>query len=107
LDRRAKALTPLAANSDEVKNELAGMYEEMGRLWADAPLSQPKKAIECFRKAMELDPSSAYAIYNARELLKGSGQFRDAIPLYDAELGIEQDPQRRVVAVVLTYCDAH
>ncbi|MBL8606161.1 MAG: hypothetical protein JNL38_02525, partial [Myxococcales bacterium] len=96
LDRRAKALTPIAATNDEVKNELAGMYEEMGRLWADAPLSQPKKAIECFRRAMELDPTSAYAIYNARELLKGSGQFRDAIPLYDAELSIEQDPGRRV-----------
>lgn len=96
LDRRAKALSPLAAQNPDVRSELAGMYEEMGHLWSEAPLSQPKKAIECFRRAMDLDPTSAYAIYNARELLKATGQWREAVPLYDAELAVEQDPQRKI-----------
>ena len=95
LDRRAKALSPLLAQQPELRDELAGMHEEMGRLWSEAPLSQPKKAIDAFRRAIELDPRSAYAIYSARELFKAQGQYSDAIPLYQAELEIEEDPSRR------------
>src|SRR4051812_22155075 len=96
LDRRAKALAPLAVQNPELRGELAGMHEELGRLWSEAPLTQPKKAIENYKKAIELDPTSAYAIYNARELYKQTQQWSDAIPLYTAELELEQDPGRRV-----------
>ena len=96
LERRTKAISGLVSAQPELRGELAGMYEEMGRLWSEAPLSQPKKAIECFKKAMDLDPTSAYAIYNARELLKQQGSYKEAIPLFAAELTIEQDPARRV-----------
>jgi tetratricopeptide (TPR) repeat protein len=96
LDRRAKALAPLAAQNPELRGELAGMHEELGRLWSEAPLSQPKKAIENYKKAIELDPTSAYAIYNARELYKQTQEWANAIPLYAAELELEQDPARRV-----------
>lgn len=96
LDRRAKALLPLTAQSPELRGELAGMHEELGRLWSEAPLSQPKKAIENYKKAIELDPTSAYAIYNARELYKQMQEWQNAVPLYAAELELEQDPERRV-----------
>ncbi|HSO35030.1 MAG TPA: hypothetical protein VLT33_21030, partial [Labilithrix sp.] len=96
LDRRAKALAPLTAANPELRGELAGMHEELGRLWSEAPLSQPKKAIENYKKAIELDPTSAYAIYNARELYKQAQEWQNAIPLYAAELELEQDPARRV-----------
>ncbi|MBX3262122.1 MAG: tetratricopeptide repeat protein [Labilithrix sp.] len=96
LDRRAKALAPLAAGDPEIRGELAGLHEELARLWSEPPLSQPKKAIESYKKSIELDPTSAYAIYNARELYKQLQQWQDAIPLYGAELELEQDPQRRV-----------
>ena len=96
LDRRAKALAPLAAQQPELRGELAGMHEELGRLWSEPPLTQPKKAIENYKKAMELDPTSAYAIYNARELYKQTQDWQSAIPLYAAELELEQDPGRRV-----------
>jgi tetratricopeptide (TPR) repeat protein len=96
LDRRAKALAPLSATQPEIHGELAGLHEELGRLWAEPPLSQPRKAVENYRRAMELDPSSAYAIYNARELHKQLEQWQEAIPLYGAELALEQDPVRRV-----------
>src|SRR3954466_4560383 len=62
LDRRAKALAPLTAQNGAdpgPRGELAGMHEELGRLWSEAPLSQPKKAIENYKKAIELDPTSA------------------------------------------------
>jgi tetratricopeptide (TPR) repeat protein len=96
LDRRAKALAPLLHGNPELRNELAGMHEELGRLWAEAPLSQPKKAVEHYRRAVELDPTSAYAIFNARELLKQLAQYEDAIPLYDAERQLDADPARQV-----------
>lgn len=96
LDRRAKALAPLTVQNAELRGELAGMHEELGRLWSEAPLSQPKKAIENYKKAIELDPTSAYAIYNARELYKQMQEWQNAVPLYAAELELEQDAGRRV-----------
>jgi tetratricopeptide (TPR) repeat protein len=96
LDRRAKALAPLTSQDPELRGELAGMHEELGRLWSEAPLTQPKKAVEHYKKAIELDPTSAYAIYNARELYKQMQEWQNAIPLYAAELELEQDPGRRV-----------
>src|SRR5271166_5488739 len=44
LERRAKALAPIAQNA-EIRVELAAMHEELGRLWNDS-LQQPKKALE-------------------------------------------------------------
>lgn len=95
-DRRAKALAPLAATQPEIRSELATLYEQLAQLWAEAPLSQPKKAIESYKKAIEYDPTSAFAIYSAREIYKQLQQWQDALPLYEAELNLEQDPQRRV-----------
>ena len=96
LDRRAKALTPLIAQQPELRSEVAAMYEELGRLWSEAPLAQPKKAVESFRKSIDLDAQSAYAIYSAREILKSQANWEEAYPLYEAEYAIEQDPARRL-----------
>ncbi|MCL2778966.1 MAG: hypothetical protein FWD73_13275 [Polyangiaceae bacterium] len=96
LDRRVRALTPLAAQAPELRGELAGMHEELGRLWSEPPLLQRKKAIDAFKKAIELDPTSAYAIYSAREVYKQLEDWQSAIPLYASELELETDPDRRV-----------
>ncbi|MGD0527680.1 MAG: hypothetical protein ABSE49_21285, partial [Polyangiaceae bacterium] len=95
LERRAKALAPLAPQSAEIRGELAAMHEELGRLWSDS-LQQPKKALENFRRSIDLEPSSAYAIYGAREIYKSLGQWDDAIQMYEAELSVERDPQRQL-----------
>jgi tetratricopeptide (TPR) repeat protein len=95
LERRAKALAPLSTDSPEIRQELAAMHEELGRLWAEN-LQQPKKAVENFRRAIELEPQSAYAIYGAREIYKSQGSLADALQMYDAELAIEQDPARKL-----------
>ncbi|MFO0665837.1 MAG: hypothetical protein U0174_17930 [Polyangiaceae bacterium] len=96
LDRRARALAPMATSDAELRNDLAGMHEELGRLFSEAPLSQPRKAIEHFKKAAEYDPQSAYAIFSARELMKSAGMYQEAIPLYAAELAIEADEGRKL-----------
>ncbi|HEY8039315.1 MAG TPA: hypothetical protein VIF15_05950 [Polyangiaceae bacterium] len=98
LERRAKALAPMAPQSAEIRGELAAMHEELGRLWSDS-LQQPKKALENFRRSIDLEPSSAYAIYGAREIYKSLGQWDDAIQMYEAELAVEQDPQRQLALI--------
>ncbi len=95
LDRRAKALAPLVNQNPDMRIQLSAMHEELGRLWADPPLSQPPKAIENYKRAAELDPQNALAIFSARELLKAQSAFDEAYPLYEAELAIESDPGRR------------
>jgi hypothetical protein len=95
LERRAKALAPLAPQSAEIRTELAAMHEELGRLWSES-LQQPKKAAENFRRSIDLEPGGAHAIYGAREIYKSLGQWDDAIQMYEAELSIERDPQRQL-----------
>ncbi len=94
LERRAKALSPLAVRDSDVRATLTTMHEELGRLWGDS-LQQPKKALDNFRRAIDLNPSSAFAIYGAREIYKSLGRWAEALSMYDAELSLEQDPGRR------------
>jgi Tfp pilus assembly protein PilF len=96
LERRAKALGPLAQQDPNVAQQLGQIHEELGRLWSADPLNQPKKAIENFRRAVELDPGSQFAIYSLRELLKGAGQVAEAIPYFDMEIRLVDDRDRKI-----------
>src|SRR6185503_11805244 len=40
LERRAKALAPLAPRDPQVQKDLAGIHEELGRSWSAEPLPQ-------------------------------------------------------------------
>ncbi|HMI87721.1 MAG TPA: hypothetical protein VK550_26725, partial [Polyangiaceae bacterium] len=96
LERRAKALNPLAAQNPDLRLHLAGIHEELGRLWTEAPLSTPKKGADNYRRAIELDNTSAYAVYALRELYKESEQYADALPLFALEQSIITDVERKL-----------
>jgi cellulose synthase operon protein C len=96
LDRRARLLAPLLTQNEEIRPVVAGLHEELGSLWNAPPLSQPKKAIENYRRAIELDPESAFAIYSVREIYKAQSQWDDAASMYAMELAIEKDPTRKL-----------
>lgn len=96
LERRCKAIDALASSDENVRALAASMREELGRLWSEPPLSQVRKAIENFRRAIELDPSSQYAIYALRELLKAEQAWADAVPYYDLEQRLVDDPERKL-----------
>jgi hypothetical protein len=96
LERRAKALGPLAPRDPQVQKDLSGIHEELGRSWSAEPLLQPKKAIDNFRRAIELDATNQFAIYSLRELYKNAGQWGDAVPLFEMELALVTDPERRI-----------
>ncbi len=96
LERRAKALSPIAPQDLAVAQQLGAIHEELGRLWSGEPLLQPKKAVENYRRAVELDPRNQFAIYSLRELLKGQGQWAEAIPYFEMELALVEDRDRRI-----------
>ena len=50
-----------AGSSPELRADLGAMHEELGRLWSEPPLSQPKKALENYNKAVEHDPNNIAA----------------------------------------------
>jgi hypothetical protein len=100
LERRAKALAPLAQQDPNLRGHVAAIHEELGRLWSEAPLSQPKKAVENFRRAVEFDSSSQYSIYALREMYKAQAQWADAIPLFDLELRLVDDNERRIALLI-------
>ncbi|MFI5303042.1 MAG: tetratricopeptide repeat protein, partial [Polyangiales bacterium] len=97
--KRADALSPSATgpNADPARvQQVSMLHEELGRLWQEAPLSQPKKAIEHLKKAFEIDPSAISAVYAARELIKAHGDWREALPLYDLEADGVDDSERKL-----------
>ncbi|HEV8247959.1 MAG TPA: hypothetical protein VGP93_19425, partial [Polyangiaceae bacterium] len=96
LERRAKALTPLAGQDPTLRAQLSALHEELGRLWSEAPLSQTKKAIENYRRAVEYDPKSQYSIYAVRELHKSASEWLEAIPYFALELALVDDRERQI-----------
>src|SRR5688572_22163958 len=96
LERRSRALAPLAKDEPEITLALVAIHEELGRLWSEPPLSNAGKALEHYRRAIEYDQKSQYAIYALRELLKASGRYAEAIPYFALELELVTDPERRL-----------
>ncbi len=96
LEHRARAYVSLLPQHPQFRTELARMHEELGALWADT-LGNQKKALENFRRAIEVDSSSRLAIYRARELCKDLGQLAEALPLYEAELWLETNLARKAI----------
>lgn len=96
LERRAKALTTVAQQDLSLRPQVSAIHEELGQVWAAPPLSQPKKAIEAYKRAIEFDESSQFSIYSVRELLKAEGRFHEAIPYFELEQRLVSDPDRQV-----------
>jgi cellulose synthase operon protein C len=96
LERLVKSLTGLMHDRPEVREQLAGLYEELGRLWSEPPLTRPERALENWRRLAELDPRNAYAVYAARELLKSQQQYAEAVPYFAMEQALVGDPERKL-----------
>ena len=101
LDRRVRLLTPMlgsgAPGTEGLRTLLAAIHEELGKLWTEAPLEQPRKAIDHYKRSIELDPRGAFAIFSLREVHKSLQQWDEAIALYGMELAVEADPARRLM----------
>src|SRR6185503_9334729 len=96
LERRAKALAVVAQQDVSLRSQVSAIHEELGQLWAAPPLSQPKKAIDSYKRAVEYDETSQFSIYSVRELLKAEGRFEEAIPYFDLEQRLVGDQERQI-----------
>ena len=96
LERRSKALTVLALQEPALRGQLAILHEELGQLWQNPPLEQPKKAIENYKRAVDFDPASQFSIYSLRELYKAANQWSDALPFFALEQALVADPERKI-----------
>ncbi len=96
LERRARALAQLVAQDPGLRGQIAALHEELGQLWQNPPLEQPKKAIENYRRAVEFDPGSQYSIYALRELYKAASQWSEAVPYFELEQALVDDPERKI-----------
>ncbi|MEY2935037.1 MAG: hypothetical protein RL033_5786, partial [Pseudomonadota bacterium] len=86
----------LVRNDPALRATVVAIHEELGRLWAEAPLGNPSKALDNYGKALEYDPKSQYAIYATRELLKINGRYGEAIPYFEMERALSPDSDRRL-----------
>jgi tetratricopeptide (TPR) repeat protein len=96
LEKLVKLLGATARDTPEVRSQLASLHEELGRLWSEPPLAKPKRALENWRRLVELDPRNAYAIYAARELLKEQQQYAEAIGFFAMEQALVDDLDRKI-----------
>jgi len=96
LERRAKALSVVAQHDVSLRSQVAAIHEELGQLWAAPPLSQPKKAIDSYKRAVEFDETSQFSIYSVRELLKAENRFEEAIPYFELEQRLVNDSERQI-----------
>src|SRR5689334_5418543 len=96
LEKLVKSLSPLLHERPDVRDQLLGLHEELGKLWSEPPLSRPDRAFENWRRLVELDPRNAYAVYAAREHLKAQQQYGEAIPYFAAEQALVDDPARKM-----------
>lgn len=95
--RRAKGVEKDLAIRPDLRFQLAEIYAELGRVFVE-DLSQPDRAIEAYKRAAANNPSDAYSIYQARELLKAANRLKEAVPLFAAEQAlIQEDLDRRAV----------
>ena len=94
--RRAKNVEKRLEEEPDLASQLGAIYGDLARLYTEE-LNQPDRAIDAFKKAAQYNPTDAYAIYQARELLKGAGRLREALPFFQAEQKlIAGDAERQV-----------
>lgn len=96
LERRAQALGQLARREPDWLPRAAELYEELGRLCAEPPLSDLQRAKAAYARAVDLDPTSQFAIYSLRELHKAAGEFNEALPYFGMEVALVSDAQRKL-----------
>ena len=96
LERQVKALAPLLPQRPELAPRLSAIHEELGRSWGEPPLSRADRALEHWRRLVELDPRHALGIYQTRELHKAQEQWAEAVPYFALEQALADDPERKL-----------
>ncbi len=96
MEKRAAAMAVMARHEPDWLPKSAALYEELGRFLAEPPVSDAARAKEAYARAVDLDPTSQFAIYSLRELHKAAGELSEALPYFGMEVALVTDPQRKL-----------
>ncbi len=99
--------TELALNPDDYNtwfNVGELQLDQASREFMPAPIQVCRaRAMECFLKALELNPQHAQAQYRVGVLLNGNGQFKEAIRHLEAALRLDSKHVPTLVQLALAY----
>ncbi|MEN9580983.1 MAG: hypothetical protein RJA70_3992, partial [Pseudomonadota bacterium] len=105
VERRATGVMKLADAEPELRALAASLFEELGRLQSEQPISNRAAAKQSFLKAIELAPDSPFAIYSVRELHKAAGEYAQALPYFAIEQALVTSDDGRKVALYADEAD--
>ncbi|MBN1652386.1 MAG: hypothetical protein JXA30_01275 [Deltaproteobacteria bacterium] len=91
LDNLIEVLTSTNADS----TYLALLCFRLGEIW-NKRLQQTEQALNCYRRAIKLDPSLRIAIFEAREICIATRDLVQAATLYALEADAEPDADRKI-----------
>ena len=97
LERMIHAVRPLLPEQPDVAGVLRSAHEELAGLYSNGPLADADAALRHWAALAEVDPSHAYANYQAREHYKARGDLAKVLELFGAERALVTDPERAVV----------
>ncbi|MCK9460931.1 MAG: hypothetical protein M0R80_14935 [Proteobacteria bacterium] len=71
------------------------LHQQAGEI-LDKALKDDERALNHYRKAIELDKTNLVAIYGAREIYYRTGKYKNAAKLCELEARVEKDEARRI-----------
>ncbi len=74
------------------------LHYECGRLY-ESPIGDLTKAAEHYQKALQQLPHHVPSVQGARRVLIGQKAFAAALPLFDAEIRMTNDPRRKALVL--------
>ncbi|MEM1031160.1 MAG: hypothetical protein AAGN82_12485, partial [Myxococcota bacterium] len=82
--------------AEPLRTLLSQVHEQLAYLYADGALQDVEAAARHWMGLLEVEPQHVMAVYHARELFKAQGRWHEALPLFDRELALIDDPERRL-----------
>ena len=96
LERRAKALGPLAGQNPDLELHLAGIHEELGRLWSEAPLSFRRRVSRTTSERSSSTPPPPTRSMPCASCTSRRSSGPTQSPLFGLEQAIITDPERKL-----------
>ncbi|MDJ0766207.1 MAG: hypothetical protein QNJ97_24710 [Myxococcota bacterium] len=94
LEQRLETLTDIDATGTKVVIR-SDLHQQAGEIW-ERVYQDHERALDHYRKAIELDKTNLLALYSAREIYYAAGKYKNAAKLCELEARSEKDTARRI-----------